>query len=104
MREYAQDIAEAGLSLAEATLREMAIEDTRPLVKAEAIRRLVGTENPANGKLHSASSAEAVVEMDAEYAATLKAKREAVFQKIVARANYDASVAAARLATMEVAV
>jgi hypothetical protein len=104
MREYEQEIKAAGRVLAVAVADEMALEAKKPLQKSAAIQRLVGSENPENGKAHSASSAEKVVESDPTYAAFLAEVRQAVFQKIVARANYDASVAAARLAASEVTV
>lgn len=104
MRQYEQDILAAGKALADATLAEMVIEDTRPIKKVEAIGRIIGTTNHATGKPHSASSAEALVELDGEYAEVLKAKRAAVYARIVAKANYEATLAAARLGAMEAVV
>lgn len=102
MQDYPQDIVHAGRQLAEATVRELALEAGRPAQKSAAIRRLMQQENPETGKPHSASSAEKVVETDADYAAYLAAGREAVAVKITARAAYDAAVCAGRLAALEV--
>ena len=48
--------------------------------------------NELTGKPHSASSAEAIVEADAQYAAYLSQQRDAVIAKITAQAAYDSSV------------
>lgn len=96
---YAQAIVTAGDRLAAATDLEMTLEDTRPAAKQLAVLRIVGTVNPATGKAHSASSAEAVVETDEEYAAYRARQRAAVVERIKARAYYEASIARARLAT-----
>jgi hypothetical protein len=88
----------AGEDLAHAIERVMQLEDGRSLVKAEAIRRMVGTENPLNGKPHSASSAEAIVESDAEYASYRKQQRDAEVEKHRAYAAYEAAKLGARLA------
>jgi hypothetical protein len=87
-----------GDELAAAIERVMQLEDGRALVKAEAIRRMVGTENPLNGKPHSASSAEAIVESDAEYAGYRKQQRDAEVEKHRAYAAYEAARLSARLA------
>lgn len=91
-------ITAAASALADATADEMRLEDERPVVKQRAILALVGTDNPTNGKPHSASSAEAVVEAHADYAAHRLAQRDAVVARIMARGRYEAAVAAARLA------
>lgn len=96
--EWETRIREAGDRLAAATHVEMVLEDTRPAAKQMAVLRIVGTLNPATGKPHSGSSAEAVVETDEEYAAYLTRQRAATVDRITARAAYDAAVAGARLA------
>jgi hypothetical protein len=55
--------------LADAVEHELRLEDGRAAAKQEAISRLMQGPNPLTGKAHSASSAEAVVETDAQYAA-----------------------------------
>jgi tRNA G37 N-methylase Trm5 len=70
---------------------EMLLEDTRPLVKYEAIGRIMGTPNTVTNKPHSASSAEAIVETDAEYWAVLAKKRQAVVDKLHAHASLEAA-------------
>ena len=96
MRQYEQDIQRAGIALADATLREMALEDERVFMKVAAIGRLLAEVNPATGKPHSATSASDVVGTDAEYKQHLGFIRQATYTKIVARANYEATLAAAR--------
>lgn len=86
----------AALGLARAA--EQALEDERPLVKSAAIRRLMGTENPETGKPHSASSAEKVVETDAEYMAHRRAQRDAVVATQEAWGRYEAAKQRAALA------
>ena len=98
-----QAIVTAGDRLADATEAELALEDVRPLIKLEAILRLVGTTNVASGKPHSASSAEAAVETDAEYAFHRERQRAATVARIKARAYYEATIARARLAAEGVA-
>lgn len=95
----------AGLVFVEAKL-----EAERALVKLEAIKRLMGQENPvgkpdANGirPYHSASSAEAVAVLDDTYAAHLKLQRETVRDKdhahsrlVSAKMRVDISLAAVK--------
>lgn len=101
--EYAKDIEDAADALADAVAVEMKLEDDRPIVKQRAVLRIVGTENPLTGKPHSASSAEAVVETDAEYYDYRATQRQAVIAKIRAAGAYEAAKAIARLAAAEVA-
>ena len=82
-------IVEAGEAYGRAVRAEMQIEDERPLAKLEAITRLMALPNALTGKPHSASSAEAIVETDAAYAAYLSAKRDAVVAKITAKVALD---------------
>lgn len=88
----------AARQLAEAREREMQVEHERPVRKLEAIARIMQFPNVLNDKAHSASSAEAVVETDAEYAAYLGQCRQAVLNVIRARAEYEIAVSTMRSA------
>ena len=95
-----QTIETAGERLASAVAEVQRLEDERPLVKAEAIRDLIGTPNP-NGKqgaVHSASSAEDVVEIHAKYWNHRVAQRDAEVEKHRAFAQYEAAKLLAKLA------
>lgn len=94
---------QASTVYAQARETEAQIEDERPLVKHDAMLRLLQLENPLTKKPHSASSAEAAVEQDAEYSGYLAARRAAVRTRILAetkrhvaymRANHLSGVAA----------
>lgn len=98
MHEHLAKIHRAAEGLAEATDIVAALEDQRPLIKRDAIGRLMQETNPLTGKPHSATSAEAVVESDAIYAAHRRSQRQAEVEKIFARAAYEAAVLAARAA------
>ena len=79
----------AGIDHARLCARELELENDRPILKRQAILRLMGQDNPLTStadkpKLHSASSAEAIVESDAEYMAHLGAQRTVVFEKHMA--------------------
>lgn len=85
---------------ARARAAEMELEDNRAAHKQAAILRLIaGGPNPLTGKAHSASSAEAVVETDAEYAAYRALQRGAVVTTITAAGNYEAAKFRARFLT-----
>lgn len=84
-------IERAAERLALASRMEMALEDERPIVKSESIRRLMATENPETSKPHSASSAEKVVESDGEYAAFRRKQYAAVVETIKARGAFEAA-------------
>lgn len=102
----AADLAEVSIALYEETAakwrlcleREMELESARPLVKSEAVRRIMETENPDTGKPHSATSAEKVVESDAEYAEFLRTLRGVVINKHEAAAATEAAKLRAKLA------
>lgn len=84
----------ASHAYAMATEQEMRIEDERPAAKHAAILRLMAAgPNEQTGKAHSASSAEAIVEMDPGYADHLKRKRLAVVATITARCERDVAYA-----------
>jgi hypothetical protein len=87
--------------LAECRERELALEDERPVMKVAAIQRLMQGVNPTNGKPHSASSAESMVELDEDYAAYRAKQRQAVVNTIMARARYEAALYAVRADTMQ---
>ncbi len=91
-------IERAGEALADAAEREAELEDYRAGEKSAAILRLMQGANPLTGKAHSASSAEAVVETDAEYAAYRARQRKATVATIHARVAYEVAKSRARLA------
>lgn len=96
--EMVDEILKSGERFARAVTEELALEDEKPLRKADAIRSIIGSENVETGKPHSASSAEKVVEAHPEYAAFLTDRRAATYEKIVAGARYAAAKARARMA------
>lgn len=98
MSDSSKKIEEAAEALAAAVLHETTLEDGRAVVKLEAIERIMNSgDNSLTGKPHSFSSAEAMVNTDAEYQDYLLQQRNAVRDRILARGRYDAAVAAARL-------
>lgn len=79
---------------------EMSLEDGRIKVKMEAVQRIMHSgDNPLTSKPHSFSSAEAIVNTDHMYSDYLAKVREAAVNRILARGNLDAALAAARLAS-----
>ncbi len=72
---------DAGDDYARLAHREAEMETRRPQAKLNAIMRLMTEPNLINGKPHSASSAEAVVELDNQYFAHLAEQRDVVRQK-----------------------
>lgn len=88
----------AAKALGEAIAQERALEDGRAAQKTAAIQRLLKVENPETGKVHSASSAEKVVEMDNDYMAYRDYQSQAVVARIEAQGRYDAALRAADLA------
>jgi len=98
MSDYANKIEQAAVSLAAAVTHEMEMEDTRHVVKLNAIEYIMGSgDNKLTGKPHSFSSAEAVVHTDDGYAAHLAKLRNAARDRILAKGRYDAAVIAATL-------
>jgi hypothetical protein len=85
------EVETAYLALGRARQREMDLDTQRHIVKVGAIRRIMQSPNDLTGKPHSVSSAEAIVELDAEFAAHRKAQSEAVLS---VEAAYGAAVAA----------
>lgn len=92
------EVEAAAERLATAQTVEATLEDQRPLVKQQAIRRIIGTENPLTQKPHSASSAEAVVEQDEQYMQHRRAQRDATVATQTAWGAYEASKLRAQLA------
>jgi hypothetical protein len=98
MSNYATKIEQAAVTLADAVVHEMELEDNRHVVKLNAIEYIMGSgDNKLTGKPHSFSSAEALVHTDDSYAAHLTKLRHAARDRILAKGRYDAAVAAARL-------
>jgi len=92
------DITKTGDVLAQATVDEMLLEDNRINVKLAAIDRIMSAgDNQLTGKPHSFSSAEAIVNTDEQYQEYLERQRNAVRNRVVARAAYEAAIAASRL-------
>ena len=101
----AQDILDRGVELAVAVTRETTLENGRHAVKLAAIERIMKSgDNAMTGKPHSFSSAEAAVSTDLQYSNYLEDLARAQHERIIARSRYDAAIAAARLATGEMAV
>jgi len=96
-RKAIRNVRVAGESLGLAKMEEQRLEDERCTAKRDAIVRIMQSENPLTGKAHSASSAEAVVETDAEYAAYRKSQRQAVLDTQCAFADYEAAKLTAQL-------
>lgn len=102
MTDFARNIETAAEQLANATLVEQRLEDERIAHKLAAIDRIMARgDNTFTGKPHSFSSAEAVVNTDDEYQSYLAQIRSAMRDRILARGNYDAAIAAARLAAQD---
>ena len=88
-------IENAAERLALAIKLEMTLEDERPLVKAQAVRRIMDRDGIA------ATPAEKIVESDAEYLAHRKRQYDAVVEKQRAFGAYEA---AKRRADLEIAI
>jgi hypothetical protein len=104
----AQDAAIAAVVIAgekygAAKQHEMALEDQRALVKSEAIARIMALPDPQkDGKLYSATAAEAIVMTDAVYALHRKDQGEAVAETIRCEAAYKAACYRAQCLTFRV--
>ncbi len=91
-------VYETAEKYAAAVKHEMELEEARARVKMAAIKRIMDAgDNPLTGKPHSFSSAEILVNTDAEYARHLEQQREAVAERILARARHDAALIEGRL-------
>jgi hypothetical protein len=93
-------IRRVGDNLSVAVRMVQELEDERPLVKSRCIAQMIGTPNPLGkeGAVHSASSAEKVVEEHPEYMDHRRKQANAEVQKIRAYAAYEAAKLSARLA------
>jgi hypothetical protein len=60
----------------------------KPAEKVAAIRRIMANENPLTSKPHSASSAEAVAEMDDTYRAFLAGASERTLRRMETETRY----------------
>jgi hypothetical protein len=80
---------------------EQQCEDERPVVKHEAIKRLMAQPNELTGKPHSASSAESQVELDAEYAGYLATRRQLVLARLRAECAREVARVRATALAME---
>lgn len=88
-----------GAALAQALAEEQTAEDGRAAVKVAAIQRIMEAgPNSLTRKAHSASSAEAIVETDAEYAAYRRRQALLAVARQEACARYEAARLRARLA------
>jgi hypothetical protein len=95
---FVDKITATAAHLAEAVMAEQTLEDGRIGAKMAAVTRIMQSgDNPLTGKPHSFSSAEALVNTDSAYQDYLLQQRIAVRDRIVAKGDYDAAVAAARL-------
>lgn len=102
MRDVVKQIEEAYKNYAAAAEAEMALEDGRAAVKNAATERIMrGGDNPLTGKPHSFSSADAIVNTDAEYAEYLAKVRAASVARILARGAVDAALASSRISANE---
>lgn len=91
-------IYETAEKYAAAVKHEMELEDNRITLKMETIDRIMKSgDNPMTAKPHSFSSAEALVNTDKEYSQYLAKQRDAVAERIMAKARYEAALAEARL-------
>lgn len=87
-----EQIEVAAGALAVACKVEMELEDKRPLVKADAVKRIMQRDGIA------ATPAEKIVETDADYLALRRLQTLAVVETIRARGAYEASRRRADLA------
>lgn len=91
-------VHEAAEKYAAAVKHEMELEDGRIGIKMSAIKRIMDAgDNPLTGKPHSFSSAEALVNTDKDYARLLEQQRDAVVERIMAKARYEAALLEGKL-------
>lgn len=88
---YVEAIVAAAKEYGQAQAHESQLEDDRCFAKRDAIRRIMQQPNEETQKPHSASSAEKVVETDAEYMAFRQKQREAVVATQLARGRFYAA-------------
>lgn len=80
-----------GQKYAELVALETRLEDERPILKQQAVLRVMEADNPLTNKPHSASSAEAVVESDAIYMEYRRRQRVVVLDKNTALTTLTAA-------------
>ncbi len=78
-------IERAAVRLALATRNEMMLEDQRPIVKADAVKRIMQRDGIA------ATPAEKIVETDEQFAAHRREQYEAVVETIKARGAFESA-------------
>jgi hypothetical protein len=97
-KNFADNITHAAAVLADAVRSESELEDNRIAVKMAAVERIMRSgDNPLTSKPHSFSSAEALVNTDDAYSDYLGQCRDAAHARMIARGNYDAALATARI-------
>lgn len=98
------DVLAAAEVYAQAVRSVMELEDLRPLLKAKAIGEMLGTPNPLGkpGAMHSASSAEAIVEENSLYWQHRQKQAQAEVEKWRADGALFAAKLRARLAVATV--
>lgn len=102
MADFVTQITKTAEHYGQMVENEMSLEDGRIKVKMEAIQRIMQSgDNPLTGKPHSFSSAEAIVNTDRDYSDYLAKVREAAVNRILARGNYEAALASAKLAASD---
>lgn len=94
------DVIAAAEQYAAARRHEIELEDARALVKSDAITRIMRLSDPQkDGKLYSATAAEALVMTDVAYASHRAAQADAVVATIRAGSEYEAAKFRAGLLT-----
>ena len=99
IRLWPNAIRQAAKKLADTVMAEMALEDNRHNVKLSVINQIMAAgDNRYTGKPHSFSSAETLATTEPAYLDYLERLRQAAHDRIMARGEYDAVLAASRLA------
>lgn len=94
-----ESLEQAARRCANAHNRVAELEDERALIKAQCIKAMIGTPNPlSDGKAHSASSAEKIVEEHPRYQAHRQEQRDAEVERWMSLGNWEAAKLRARLA------
>jgi hypothetical protein len=93
------ELTKVATECGDAHARVIHLETERPLIKAKCIGEMIGTPNPLGkpGAVHSASSAEAVVEEHLNYFRHRQAQAEAEVDKWEALGKFYAARARAEL-------
>lgn len=98
------EVLDAAETYGQALAAVQALEDERPLIKAKCIAEMIGTPNPLGkpGAVHSASSAEAIVEENARYWQHRQKQATAEVERWKAHGQLEAAKLRARLAVATV--